>query len=369
MVKEQHSIEAKYAKLLTDYCLELKEGDRLLIKSTTLAEPLVREVYKQALQMGAIVEVDLDFREKNNILLNNASRSQLEYVSPVFSLAMDKFEAYLNIKSPFNLREDQNTPGEASKIRSKALEKANKRYFTRIADRSLKRCLCQYPSNASAQEAGMSLSEYEDFVYNACKLYTDDPKKAWQKISRDQQHIVDHLNKVNQVHYKGPDIDINFSVKGRTWINSDGKSNMPSGEVFTAPVEDSVNGVIRFSFPAIHGGNEVENATLWVEKGLIKKWEATKGKDYLDKVFQIPGSRRFGEAAIGTNYEIQRITKNILFDEKIGGSIHMAVGQSYLQCGGKNKSAIHWDMISDMKNGGEILTDGELIYKNGKFLI
>ena len=369
MVKELQSLEVRYASLLTDYCLELKEGDRLLIKSTTLAEPLVREVYRLAIQMGAIVEVDLDFREKNNILLSNASPKQLAYVSPVFATAMDKFEAYLNIKAPFNLREDQSSPSEASRIRSKALEKSNKRYFTRIADRSLKRCLCQYPTQASAQEAGMSLSEYEEFVYRACKLNTPDPKKAWQQLGKEQQNIVDHLNKSKDVHYKGNGIDIKFSVAGRTWINSDGKSNMPSGEVFTAPVEDSVNGVVRFSFPAIHGGHEVENATLWVEKGLIKKWEATKGKEYLDKVFQIPGARRFGEAAIGTNYEIQRITKNILFDEKIGGSIHMAVGQSYLQCGGKNKSVIHWDMISNMKDGGEIFTDGDLIYKNGKFII
>lgn len=363
------SIESKYAQLLTSYCLELKEGDKLYIKSTTLAEPLVKEVYRYSLQAGAIIEVDLDFREKNSILLNNASKSQLEYVSPIYSQAMDKFDAYLAIKAPFNLREDQNVSSDAAKIRAKALEKSNKRYFTRIADRSLKRCLCLYPTQASAQEAGMSLTEYEEFVYKACKLHLDDPEKGWLQVRKDQQHIVDHLNKCNLIQYKGPEMDISFKVKGRTWINSDGRSNMPSGEVFTAPIEDSVEGNVRFSFPAIHGGHEVENATLWVKKGLIVKWEASKGKDYLDKVFEIPGSRRFGEAAIGTNYEIQKITKNILFDEKIGGSIHMAIGQSYIQCGGKNKSIIHWDMISDMKNGGEIIADGERIYHNGKFLI
>jgi len=363
------TIESKYAQLLTSYCLELKEGDKLFIKSTTLAESLVAEVYKYALQAGAIIEIDLDFREKNSILLNNGSRQQLEYVSPIFTQAMDKYDAYLAIKAPFNLREDQNIPVEAARIRSKVLEKSNKRYFARIADRSLKRCLCLYPTQASAQEAGMSLSEYEDFVYKACKLNLDDPEKGWLQVRKDQQHIVDYLNKSKNIQYKGQDIDISFSVQDRTWINSDGRSNMPSGEVFTAPVEDSVEGMVRFSFPAIHNGHEVENATLWAKKGLIVKWEASKGKEYLDKVFEIPGSRRFGEAAIGTNYEIQKVTKNILFDEKIGGSIHMAIGQSYIQCGGKNKSAIHWDMISDMKQGGEIIADGEKIYQNGKFLI
>lgn len=363
------SMDSKYAQLLTSYCLELKEGDKLYIKSTTLAEPLIREVYKKAIEAGAIVEVDLDFREKNSIFLNAANEDQLNYVSPLYFQAMDKFDAYLNIRAPFNLREDASVPSEAAKIRAKALEKAQKRYFTRIADRSLKRCLCQYPTQASAQEAGMSLTEYESFVHKACKLHLDDPEKGWLKVREEQQRIVDHLNKSENIHYKGPEIDVKFSVKGRTWINSDGRSNMPSGEVFTAPVEDSVEGKIRFSFPAIHGGQEVEKATLWVKKGLIYKWEAEKGQEYLDKIFKIPGTTRFGEAAIGTNYEIQHITKNILFDEKIGGSIHMAIGQSYLQCGGKNKSTVHWDMISDMKQGGEIWTDGEKIYQDGKFLI
>lgn len=363
------SIEEKYAELLTSYCLELKEGDKFYLKSTTLAEPLVREVYKYAIEAGAIVEVDLDFAEKNNIFLHTAKEHQLRYVSPLYYNAMDKFDAYLLIRAPFNLKEDASVPTEATKIRSEALAAANKRYFTRIADRSLKRSLCQYPTQASAQEADMSLTEYSDFVYRACKLHLDSPEEGWLKVRAEQQRIVDHLNHCQRVHYKGPDTDIRFSTKGRTWINSDGRSNMPSGEVFTSPVENSVEGTIRFSFPAIHGGHEVEQATLWVKKGIIYKWEASKGKDYLDKIFNIPGTTRFGEAAIGTNYEIQKITKNILFDEKIGGSIHMAIGQSYLQCGGKNKSSVHWDMISDMKQGGEIWADDELIYKDGQFLI
>jgi len=143
---------------------------------------------------------------------------------------------------------------------------------------------------------------------------------------------------------------------------------MPSGEVYTSPVEDSVNGVVNFSYPAVYMGQEVENVTLWVKNGLINKWEADRGQDFLDRIFEMDGTRRFGEAAIGTNYDINRFTKNILFDEKIGGTVHMAIGQSYLQAGGKNQSAIHWDMIGNMKNGGEIFANDEKIYDSGNFL-
>jgi aminopeptidase len=144
---------------------------------------------------------------------------------------------------------------------------------------------------------------------------------------------------------------------------------MPSGEVYTSPVEDSVQGTVHFSYPCLYQGVEVEGVTLWVKDGFIEKWSARRGKDFLDEIFQIPGTRRFGEAAIGTNYDIQRMTKNILFDEKIGGSIHLAIGQSYLQTGGKNESSVHWDMITDMTRGGEIWADGEVIYRDGVFII
>jgi aminopeptidase len=213
------------------------------------------------------------------------------------------------------------------------------------------------------------LKEYEDFVFNACNLYHDDPIAEWKKLSKRQQSIVNHLNRCTKVHYKGKDIDISFSTEGRTWINSDGKTNMPSGEVYTAPVEDSVNGVVRFSHPSIYMGTEVEDIRLEVKDGEVIKWDAKRGKEFLDQIFDIPGARRFGEAAVGTNFNIQQFTKNILFDEKIGGTIHMAIGQSYHQCGGKNNSSVHWDMIADMTNGGEIFADGQKVYENGQFTI
>lgn len=358
----------KYANLLVHYCLDMQPGERFYLRSTTLAEPLVREVYRAAVKAGAHVEVDLDFREKNRILLAQGSEAQLQYVSPLYKQAMEEFDTYLYIMAPFNLREDQNVDPAKRKIRQESQQAVLKTYFERTATRDLKRNLCQYPTLANAQEAGMSLEEYEDFVFRACKLYDPDPVQSWLEVRQWQQQIVDLLNARETVRYKADGTDITFSTRGRAWINSDGQTNMPSGEVYTSPVEDSANGVVHFSFPAIYMGHEVEGVTLYVKDGYIEKWEARRGKDFLDQVFQIEGTRRFGEAAIGTNYNIARLTKNILFDEKMGGAIHMAIGQSYLQAGGKNQSTVHWDMITDMKEGGEIYADGEKIYENGRFL-
>lgn len=364
----QNSLLEKYANLLVHYCLDIQPGNRLFIRSTTLAEPLVREVYRLALRAGAHVEVDLGFREQNRIFYLEAGEEQLNYVSPFYQHAIEVFDAYLYIRAPFNLREEHSADPEKVKQYREANKKVSNIYFQRTATRELKRNLCQYPTLASAQNAGMSLEEYEAFVYGACKLFDDDPIQRWLDVRAFQHQIVDLLNAKSKIRYKGKNIDISFSTEGRTWINSDGQTNMPSGEVYTSPVEDSVNGVAHFSYPAVYMGQEVEGVTLWVKDGYIEKWEAEKGKDFLDEIFQTPGARRFGEAAIGTNYNINRFTKNILFDEKIGGTIHMAVGQSYFQTGGKNESSIHWDMIGDMTNGGEIFADDEKIYENGQFL-
>ena len=361
----------RYAQLLTHYCLQVRPGDKVFISSTLLAEPLVREVFREAYAAGAaLVECDWAFRERELSFLQNASDEALRTPPTLTKLGMETFDCYLNIRAPYNLREGANAPADRSKIRQEAMAPLNKTYFERTADRRLRRNLCQWPTDASAQEAGMSLSDYERFVFGACKLLADDPMAAWLEVRRSQQHIVDFLNKKTAVRYLGEGIDISFSTKGRTWINSDGQTNMPSGEVYTSPVEDSVNGTVHFTYPIVYAGRLVEGVTLWVKDGRVEKWEAKQGKELLDDVFaNVAGARHFGEAAIGTNYKIDRFTKNILFDEKIGGTIHMAIGQSYLQTGGKNQSSIHWDLIADMKNGGQIFADGEKIYEGGKFLL
>ncbi|MBK6623245.1 MAG: aminopeptidase [Saprospirales bacterium] len=362
------SILTKYANLLVHYCLEIKENDWLYISSTTLGEPLVKEVYRMAVRAGAHVETDLAFAERGRIFLEEAGEEQIRTVSPFHQQAMETFNAYLYIRAPFNLREDQNVAPGKLKARQQAMAPVHKTYFERTATRDLKRNLCQFPTQAAAQEAGMSLEEYEFFVFDACKLLEADPVRSWKNVRKAQQQVVDLLNQRTDIRYLGDGIDIRFNTAGRTWINSDGQTNMPSGEVYTSPVEDSVNGTVHFSYPAVYMGHEVEGVTLWVKDGLVEKWEALRGKSFLDEVFQIPGARHFGEAAIGTNYGIRQFTKNILFDEKIGGTIHMAIGQSYLQTGGKNQSTVHWDMIGDMSNGGSIFADGEKIYENGRFL-
>lgn len=360
----------KYAQLLVNYSLSVQPGERVYVQSTTLAEPLIREVYREILRAGGIPHIQMDMRDQDTIRLQESNAEQLAYVDPVYQKAMTEFECYLHIRAPFYSRSTQSIPSQAAKQSRAAHLPYRQRYSERTAALELKRSLCEYPTLAHAQNAGLSLEQYADFIYRACHLFEDDPQAQWETVSRNQQHIVDYLNQREHIRYVGEGIDIEFSTKGRTWINSDGKTNMPSGEVYTAPVDDSVNGTIHFSYPSMFRGQEVEGITLWVKDGWVERWEAKKGKELLDRIFQIDeGARRFGEAAIGTNYHIQTPVKNILFDEKIGGSVHMAVGQAYIQNGGTNTSAIHWDMIANMKDGGQIFADDELIYESGEFLI
>jgi aminopeptidase len=358
----------KYANLLVDYCLDIQVNDRLLVQSTYLAEPLVRQIYKQTLVRGGHMVVEFTFSEREKIFMDLAADHQLSWISPLRENAIKEFEAFLHVRAPYNLRENENVDPEKRRKRANALSGLNKIYFERTSQGELKRSLCQFPTQANAQEAGMSLGEYSDFIYRACKLHAPDPKQSWIEVREKQESVVTFLNDVSEVRYLSNGTDISFSVKGRNWINSDGKTNMPSGEVFTSPVEDSVNGRIFFSYPSIYLGKDIEGITLEVKSGEVVRWDAEKGKDHLDSVLKNDGARFFGEVAIGMNYDIDKATKNILFDEKMGGTVHMALGQSYYQTGGKNQSPIHWDMITDMRDG-EIWADGQMIYKAGKFII
>lgn len=363
------SILENYAKLLVQYCLDLQPDEKLFIHSTTLAEPLVRAVLVEALKVGAIVEVQLDIAEEQTLRLVNSNTHQLAHVPVLRAHAMAHFDAYLKILAPHTLLENPGNFKDKLRLQQLALKPMSDHYSKRTAEGTLKRSLCLYPTLAGADMAGMTLDAYSQFVYHACRLFDPDPKASWLAVREEQQHLVDYLNQVAQLRYVAPGTDIRFSVKGRTWMNSDGRNNMPSGEVFTGPVEDSVEGKVYFSFPSVYEGQVVRGIRLTVCKGKVIYWEADEGQDLLDELFTVPGSRFFGEVAIGTNYNIQQPTLNILFDEKIGGTIHMAVGQSYLQTGGTNNSVIHWDMITDMRQGGQIYADGVLIYENGRFLI
>ena len=363
------TLYTKWARLLTHYCLTIQPGEKVLINSTWLAEPLLQEVYKEILLAGGIPQLQVGIADQERLLLTFGNEQQLSYVNPLTKVAMETYDAYLVIRAPFNLKETQDVPTAQRDIRQRATLSINQTYFERTGNGSMKRCLTEYPTQAQAQEAGLSLTAFSEFVWKACHLHTDNPVDAWLQVRSRQQAYVDYLNTREQIRYVGDGTDITFSTRGRTWINSDGKANMPSGEVFTSPVEESGNGHVRFTYPAIFMGHEVENVRLQLEQGQVVDWQADRGKDFLDYFFSIEGARHVGEIAIGSNYGIDRFSKNILFDEKIGGTIHMAFGQSYPQAGGRNKSTVHWDMIADMRQGGAIYADGEKFYENGQFLI
>ncbi|MEM6394711.1 MAG: aminopeptidase [Bacteroidota bacterium] len=356
----------RYAYLLVRYCLDIKPGDRLLVQSTTLAEPLIAEIYRACLQARGHCEIQMSIDGQAETLLEVGNDDQLKYVPTTYKKAMEEFEAYLVIKAPFDQRRKAVHPNRAA-FRQKVMHPLYQTYAQRTANGEMKRSLCLYPCPSLAETAGMSLKDYTDFVIKVCRLDKADPIADWHSLGSRQQNIVDYLNERQQFRYVNDRMDVQFSTKDRTWINSDGRTNMPSGEVYTSPVENSVEGEVYFDYPAMREGQEVRGIWLKIANGEITDWSAEAGAEVLERALDMPGARRFGEAAIGTNYLIDRFTKNILFDEKIGGTIHMAIGQSYLQAGGKNESSVHWDMIADMTKAGQIYADGTLIYENGQF--
>ena len=246
----------------------------------------------------------------------------------------------------------------------------SERFLERAANKELKWTGTVYPTQAFAQDAEMSLREFEDFVYGAALVDEPDPIAAWQVVSREQQRLIDWLADKREVRLLGPDTDLTLSIEGRSWVNCDGHENFPDGEVFTGPVEDSANGHVRFTYPACLSGREVEDVRLWFENGEVVQATAAKNEEFLLVMLDTDeGAPYLGEFAFGTNQGVQRFTKNILFDEKIGGTVHMAVGTGFPETGSKNRSAIHWDMICDLRQGGEVWVDGLLFAKDGEFQI
>jgi len=360
---------AKLAQVLVQYSLDLQPGELLTLRTSPLAEELNLEVYKEAIQAGAHVTIQNSQPGADEIFFKYASDAQLEHVSPVRKLILETFDASLYIEAEHNTRSLSGIdPVKMSQV-SKANAELTQRFFERAARKEVKWSLTVYPTHAMAQEADMSLTDYQDFVYGAGMLHLDDPVDFWKKEGLRQREIIRWLDGHDQIILKGANVDLSFSIKGRTFEPADGKYNFPDGEIFTGPVEDSANGYIRFSYPAIYGGQEIEDIKIWFENGKVVKEQASKNEELLTKMLDTDeGARYLGEWGIGTNYGIQRFTKNMLFDEKIGGTIHLAVGSGYPETGSKNKSGIHWDMLCDMKDA-EIRADGELFYEGGQFKI
>ncbi len=359
----------KFAKVLVEHSARVVPGDRVLIEATTAAEPLVRELFIQILEKGGHPHPLISFPGQEESFLRYANDQQLEFVPTFMKLAYDQFESRIRIHSSTNTRGLTNIDPAKLQKRGKASGIITETQMRRGAEGAFKWVTTLYPTNAYAQEAGMSLQEYEDFVFNAVHAHEDDPIAYWKSTAARQQKAIDFLADKDIVTLRGPNVDLSLSIKGRRFMNSTGVYNMPDGEIFTGPVEDSVNGWVRFTYPAIYGGVAVEGAELTFNRGRVEQARADKNQDYLIKMLESDsGARYLGEFAIGTNFDINRFTGNILFDEKIGGTFHMALGAGYPETGSHNKSAIHWDMICDLRTDSEIHVDGELFYKNGQFV-
>jgi len=303
------------------------------------------------------------------IFFKYANEDQLKFVSPLEKFRAENIDEAINISCEPNPKRLTNINPKKIAIVRTSRKEIMETFLRRSAQGKLKWVLLPYPINNQAQEAAMSLEEYEDFVFSSCLVDKKDPVTEWKKIDKNQEKICEFLNQVNKIHILGENTDLLLRVKNRKWINCSGKLNMPDGEVFTGPLENSANGTVRFTYPGIVAGREVEDITLTFKDGKVVKATAVKGDELLQQMLKIKGADRIGEIAIGTNYGITQFSKNMLFDEKMGGTIHMALGASYPESGGLNKAAIHWDIVKDMKKEAEIYADNKLFYKNGKFLI
>jgi len=363
-----------FAKVLVERCTTVQSGDRILIEATTEAEALVRELYIQILEKGGhpvpLLQLpDMFFPGHEDLLLMYGNDSQLDFLPAFHKLAYDQFEGRIRVHSATNTRSQTNLDTSRIQRRSNSTGVITETQFRRGAEGSFKWVTTLYPTDGYAQDAEMSFEQYADFVFRAVHADEADPVAYWKKVEKEQQAAVDFMEGKNQVTLRGPNVDLTLSVKDRIFLNSCGTHNMPDGEIFTGPVEDSVNGWVKFTYPAIYQGVAVEGAELTFSNGQVTQARADKNQDFLLKMLDSDtGSRYLGEFAIGTNFEIDKFTGQILFDEKIGGSFHMALGAGYPETGAKNKSAIHWDMICDMRTDSEILVDGELFYKNGNFV-
>ncbi|MBI2103723.1 aminopeptidase [Candidatus Woesebacteria bacterium] len=349
----------KQAKVLVDYSLKVKKGENVLIIVDFPARPIALELYKLLLKRG-VDQIRFNFAdyEFSEVFLKNASAAQIKSFPLVAMDEMKKMDCFIAIRSTTNTRGLTGTDAKKMSERAKVV-----RPITDYRVENTRWVITEFPTDAQAQEADMSLSEYEDFVFSAIN------KVDWKKKFKEQEKLRKLVDKTSKVHIIGKDTDLRINIKGRRAVNAGGSHNMPDGEVFTAPIENSAEGFITFSFPALYMGREYHDIRLEFKKGKVVKATASKGEKDLNKILDMDSGARFiGELGLGNNYQIQRFTKNILFDEKIGGTIHIALGKGYKENLSKNESALHWDMIKDLRSDGEIWFDKKLVQKNGKWV-
>ncbi|MGI9081344.1 MAG: aminopeptidase [Thermoleophilaceae bacterium] len=358
------------AQILVRYSTRVSKGDVCVIQASTTAEPLVQSVYEEVLRAGGLPIMQLSTEEAAAAFLRLASEEQLVWVPPTAQWAVDNADVRIAIMADANARAlsqaDPKKQSRSQQARKGLMETSMKR----SAAGEYRWALTLFPTHAYASEAGMSLSEYEDFYYGACLATDGDPVTAWERQSDQVNRLSAWMDGREEVHVTAPGTDIRLGVAGRTWIPCAGSHNMPDGEFFTGPVEDSVEGEVAFSFPATYSGREVSGVRFRFEAGKVVDASAERGEDFLIEMLDSDeGARRLGELGIGTNYGITTGTKEILLDEKIGGTVHMAIGMSYPETGGLNSSAVHWDMVCDLREGGSIHVDGQELQRDGRFVV
>jgi aminopeptidase len=361
---------ARLATLLIDYSLGLGEGEVLRINSTDSAAPLILELQKAAIARGAHAYANVALEGLSEILVAEGSKAQREFVSDLALREVDRLDAEVTIWAEANTKSFSHADPEARGQVYAAERSLVNRRWQRIGRGELRWVGTLMPTNAHAQDAEMSLREYEDFVFRACHVAGgEDPVVHWRRVADELTARAAEFADTREIRIVGPDTDIRLGVAGRTWQPSYGTHNMPDGEVFTSPVETETEGEIRFTLPAVFYGREVEDIRLRFDGGRVVDADARSGADYLRTLLDTDdGARVLGEFAFGLNYEIDRWTRNILFDEKIGGTVHLALGSGFEDCGTKNESALHWDIICDLRDEGEIYADGELVWRAGHFL-
>jgi aminopeptidase len=360
----------RLADILVNYSTSVQPGEWVGILGDVAALPALRAVYRKVIQAGGNPTVLLMDDQMTRTFLREANDEQMAWLDPSQTLYYENADVYIRILAPTNTRAMTNIDPKRNQQMQAARRTWLDTRMRRAAEGRMKWVGAMYPTEANAQEAGMSLEEYEDFLYGATFADRDDPVAEWKKLGAMQQQKIDWLKGKRAIRLQGPNIDLNLSIEGRVFINACGERNMPDGEIFTGPVEDSVNGWVKFSYPSVVAGRAVEGIQLRFEQGKVVEASAAKNQDLLYAQLDTDaGSRYLGEFAIGTNFGINRFSGQILFDEKIGGTVHMAIGLGYPDTGSRNKSAVHWDMICDMRTDSTIHVDGELFYKDGQFSV
>jgi aminopeptidase len=358
------------ASILVGYSTRVTKDDVCVIQGTTAAEPLVQSVYEEVLRAGGLPILQLMPTGAAAAFFALANDEQLDWVPPTSEWTAEHCDVRIAVMAELNTRElsraDPKKQARAQKARKKLMDTS----MRRAAAGEYRWALTLFPTHAHASEAGLSLRDYEDFFYAACLATDEEPVTAWQRQSDEVRRLAEWMQGKEHVHIRAPGTDITLDVSGRTWIPCVGEHNMPDGEFFTAPVEDSVEGEVAFSFPATYGGREVSGVKLRFEGGKVVDAVAEQGEAFLHEMLDTdPGARQLGELGIGTNYSISTGTKEILLDEKIGGTVHMAVGMSYPESGGENDSAVHWDMVCDLRHEGSITVDGTELQRDGRFTV